>query len=418
MKASKTGRKPHAAIPRRKRSPKPAEAPHADNRPAAKHAPFRPAPGHGLGPRVEAAHKAPLVDAPSSRLAPSKAASPGSGAQTIQHQKYTSAGDLANQTLTNLGGAVLSSIQLRLAFWGTEWATASAPVLTSQVIADVKSMVSGPYLDAVKQYGAAGAFVDRVVNLTGEDPPNPVTQANVANRVIKLIDDEVVPEPDEDFTTAFYLVFLPRRVGGALLATPPGASGAHSFATYSDFDFPFDVDNDSVFFAWISNQSRAGISTTVSHEIVEAMTDPTGNTWQVNPTNPTNWNEIGDLCQSAALLKGVTVQSYWSKSDNACVIPFLQPDSFQVRWIFKPSQIGHIEWFGGTRPDGSQWQMSRNEMMARVLAGDVFTVHGPFSDQTSRVGVFYRDATHPHLGTSADSTLDDNLLSLPSQMPT
>jgi hypothetical protein len=351
---------------------------------------------------------------PASKHAPRQ----GGGAQTIQHQKYTNAGDLTNQVTTNLGGAVLSSVQLRLVFWGTEWATAGAPVSMSQVISDVKAIVSGPYFDAIRQYGALGAFIDRVVDLTGEDPPNPVTQLNAANRVIKLIDDEAVPEPDDDFTTAFYLVFLPRRVGGALLATPPGQFGAHSFATYSDFDFPADVDNDSVFFAWISNQSRAGISTTVSHEIVEAMTDPTGNTWQVIPTNPTNWNEIADVCQSTAVLNGVTVQAYWSKSDNACVIPYLQPDSYEVRWIFKPSAIGHIEWFGGVRPDGSQWQMSRNEMIARVLDGDVFTVHGPVSGETSRVGVFYRDATHPYLGTSADSVHDDNLLSLPSRNPT
>ena len=197
----------------------------------------------------------------------------GGGSLTIQHQKFSNAGDSANQAMVNLGGAVLSSVQLRLVFWGTEWASGAAPVSMSQVTADVKAMVLSPYLDAAKQYGVVSAIVDRVVDLSGEDPPNPVTAGNVGNRVLKLIDDEVVPEPDDDFETAYYIVFLPSRVGGAPLSTPPGALGAHSFATWSDFDFPLDIDNDSVFFAWISNQTRAGISTTVSHELVEAMTD-------------------------------------------------------------------------------------------------------------------------------------------------
>lgn len=372
------------------------------------HPPFKLVPGSGI-----VAHAA----AESSQRVQSVVSS-GGGGQSIQHQKFSNAGDQSNQLMVNLGGAVLSSVQIRLVFWGKEWAS-SPPVTQSQIIADVKGIVAGPYLEGVKQYGVVSAFVERVVDLSGEDPPNPVTAANVGNRVIKLIDDDAVPEPDEDFETAFYIVFLPSKVGGTALSTPPGLNGAHSFATWSDFDFPFDIDNDSVFFAWIGNQSRAGISTTVSHELVEAMTDPTGNTWQVSPTNATNWNEIGDVCASTTVLNGVTVQSFWSKSDNACIVPFLQPDSYQVQWIWKPSAIGHIEWFGGVRPDGSAWQMARNEMMSRVQAGDVFTVHGAASGKTSTVGVYYRgDIFHPYLGTSADGVPDDNLLSLPSRKPT
>ena len=140
---------------------------------------------------------------------------------------------------------------------------------------------------------ANGAYVDRVVPITNSDPPNPVKASDAGNLVLRLIDNDIVPEPDDDLTTALYIVLLPQRVGGATLSTPPGLNGAHSYATYSDYDFPVDWDNDSVFYAWIRNAgSRAQISTMISDEIVEAMTDPMGNGWRVTPTNSSNWNEV------------------------------------------------------------------------------------------------------------------------------
>jgi hypothetical protein len=70
-----------------------------------------------------------------------------------------------------------------------------------------------------------------------------------------------------------------------------------------------------------------------SHELVEALTDPEGNGIQVNPTNPTNWNEIGDVCATTGLVNGVTVQWFWSQSDRACVIPANLPLSMQITCI-------------------------------------------------------------------------------------
>ncbi len=346
------------------------------------------------------------------------AAAPGSGGQHIVDKTFNGTGDLANRSLQYLGGPVLSSVQLRLVFWGREWAGTAPPVTMSQVLDDVKSICAGPYFDAAKQLGANGAYVDRVVQITNSDPPNPVTASDAGNLVLGLIDNDTVPEPDDDLTTALYIVLLPQRVGGATLSTPPGLNGAHSYATYSDYDFPVDWDNDSVFYAWIRNTgSRAQISTTVSHEIVEAMTDPMGNGWQVTPTNSSNWNEVGDVCRSTFVLNSVTVQSYWSGKDNSCVVPTWQPDNYQVTWIYKPSRTGHIEWMGGTQANGQTWQMTRNEVMSRVQAGDRFAVEGVPSGTESFVGVYYRDAFHPYLGTTADGIADDNLLALPNRLP-
>jgi hypothetical protein len=44
----------------------------------------------------------------------------------------------------------------------------------------------------------------------------------------------------------------------------------------------------------------------------------------VDPRNSSSWHEICDVCQSVADLNGVSVASYFSASDGACVIPGLQ----------------------------------------------------------------------------------------------
>jgi hypothetical protein len=49
---------------------------------------------------------------------------------------------------------------------------------------------------------------------------------------------------------------------------------------------------------------------------VEALTDPEGDGWQVEPTDDTDWHEIADVCSSHYRLNGVLVSSYWSRDDK------------------------------------------------------------------------------------------------------
>src|SRR5207302_7942397 len=102
---------------------------------------------------------------------------------------------------------------------------------------------------------------------------------------------------------------------------PPNLGGEHTYGEFTDYDFPFDFDLfDRTHTAFIMFGSRATISSIFSHELVEAITDPEGDAIQVNPRNSSSWNEIADICSSTASLNGVTVQSYWSHQDQACII--------------------------------------------------------------------------------------------------
>jgi Protein of unknown function (DUF3892) len=307
-------------------------------------------------------------------------------------------------------GTILYTAQVRVVFWGSEWVSAAAPVTMFEVMADVESILGGPYLAGLQQYGVSGAHLDRVILLTNEEPPNPFSDDDAADRVGRLMDDGVVPEPEDDNPPAVYAVFLPNKVNGSVMALPPGEVGFHN--TVTQFDNWWFHDG---FVAWVGNDgTRQSISQNFSHELVEALTDPDGGGWQVEPRSRFHWNEICDVCNGTVDLNGVSVSAYWSNQDNACIITNSTFTTYSVEWIFRPRRI---EWMGGRDEDGNAWQLPRQAIMDRIRAGDKFKVHGATTNRDSFVGIYYLDATHPYLATNMDGAPDDNLLSLPQRPP-
>lgn len=340
------------------------------------------------------------------------------GAATVHQVSFSGAGDGHNLTVSTDHGTILYTAKLRLIFWGKEWASASAPVQLVDVVADVQSIVTGPYLLGLEQYGVSHAWVDRVIDMSHEDPPNNpfdkggITRGDHEDLVARLIDNGIVPEPEDEGGT-LYVVFLPSTVGGVPFGLPTNVLGEHT--TFLDIDWDDFTDAD-VYVAWVGNDgTRSGISSTFSHELVEALTDPDGEGWQVDPSDDFNWNEICDVCSSTYPLNGVVVSSYWSQSANACVVPDQSFTRYQVTWIWRPNRI---EWLGGVDQDGNPWQLPRQAVMDRIRGGDQFVVHGATSGVDALVGIYYLDATHPYLATFGDGRPDDNLLALPQHPPT
>ena len=105
---------------------------------------------------------------PSERLR--SAATP---AATPHPVKFSGPGDAVNAHADADHGAILVVAQVRVIFWGTEWASASPPVSMATVMGDVKSILGVPYLDGLAQYDVDRAFVSQVHELTDEDPPIP-----------------------------------------------------------------------------------------------------------------------------------------------------------------------------------------------------------------------------------------------------
>ena len=235
-----------------------------------------------------------------------------------------------SHTTSDGGGSKISNINVHLFLWGSAWLSPGNNPNASSVINAVDSILSGPYFNALNQYGVGSGLLADSWIITSPDPNNPFSDGDVKDMVWNLIDAGYFPEPDDaGGANEFFAFVMPPGVN----TNQAGVNGEHMYAW--DYDFPFDIDK--AWCCWVMNDGTLDTVTTIlSHELVEACTDPEGDGWQVDPRSGDSWNEIGDICQnSTGRVNGVMVQAYWSQRDNACIIPSpgnnTQPPEFRRR---------------------------------------------------------------------------------------
>jgi hypothetical protein len=215
-------------------------------------------------------------------------------------------------SVDDLHGKVLTQVKVQLIFWGSSWAANPAPKPSSlQVAAAVGKILLSSYMVGILQYRNAGGNTLAGSTLATEsEPPTPFSDDDVARFLGGLIDSNIVPKPSSD-DQLLYVVVMPIGVKSAT----PNVVGEHTFFAASD--------KANAHFAWVTNDGTlATITEIFSHELVESCTDPEGDGFQIEPTDPNNWNEIGDVCEgSNAIVDGINVQTYWSAKDGRCITP-------------------------------------------------------------------------------------------------
>jgi hypothetical protein len=214
---------------------------------------------------------------------------------------------------------VINHPHVELVVWGPAWTVnASTPTVNAvQTAAD--SILTGPYLTGLSQYlspdqNGVGSVLGTLVSRDAPPANRGYDRLTVGNWLAQKIDNGTLPSPTSD-PDLLYVVIMPEGV----LQDRNGFFGNHSFAT--------DGQGHNLHFAYIGNNGTLDtITKTFSHEVVEAMTDPEGNTWQVVPSArgiSDSWNEIadGEGQMYTYRLNGFLVQSYWSKADQHYIIP-------------------------------------------------------------------------------------------------
>jgi Protein of unknown function (DUF3892) len=331
-------------------------------------------------------------------------------------------------TTSNGGGSLLYYAQILFFYWGSAW---NGPGLNPSLddlfgsVAALDDAFTNPrtnYFSGLQQYGVAGpggpspalgGFMSSrpPIVIPSNPPNNPFSLNDVANMYTAILNNPLLDiqlglNNPQYMTPANMAVFvMPPGV------PPSGPFGEHSFAT--------DQYGGRWPFAYVSYGTLAQMTYAFTHELIETLTDPYGDGWQVNPRNSTSWHEICDVCASSGTVNGVTVTSYWSQQANACIIPSPPPppppplaagdyDIDCVRKLPDSSGSPYIAYVGGPGNGQGRWLLPESEVVKMISANEA-TFYTSVDDVRADVIV-----EKWYLSTVADDFSPNNLDNLPS----
>ena len=215
-------------------------------------------------------------------------------------------------------GPRLANVQVFTMFWGDAWQQDPARQTAGQINTFFDFILTSPLMDQLAEYGA-GAFKighgSRSGTLTVTAPPvsSSVDDSAIQQMIQQQISGGIVPQPNPD---SLYFVFLPSGV----TVTQDGTASCKTFCGYHD------AIGGNIFYAVMPYPDCSGcasslstldaITTTSSHELCEAITDPIpGKGWYDNKNR-----EIVDICAWQTKKIGTyTVHKECSKRPSACV---------------------------------------------------------------------------------------------------
>jgi hypothetical protein len=229
--------------------------------------------------------------------------------------------------LTNHGGTVLQSVQVVPIFWGTEWTTGTTAAIPAEIDSFFDFILTSSVIDLLGEYSLPGKPIQHGSRLgsftiTNSEPGTTsgsgrlVTDAQIQTALQGWINNHTLPAVTAN---TLYFVYLPPNC----VCDGPGGTGA----SCSQFCGYHDSFGSGIYYAVIPFANCNGcvfpgnfldtLTEVSSHELCEAITDPTLGTW----FDPNTGNEIGDICNRQAVRLGnYLVQTEWSNSQTSCAI--------------------------------------------------------------------------------------------------
>ena len=231
-------------------------------------------------------------------------------------------------------GSVIQNPDILPIFWGPYW-PGTGGMTVATIMGALNSIVAGPYLRGLTQYGFSGTAqvrlprIDRTSNGITLPAPGPgVNQSATIDSVVAsyldgLLTDNIIENVDDNHELVV-VIFLDPSVPNP---TNTNAAGQVSrvFGDNGPIEkFEFLDDNTRFQRCWVntSSQQLTTVTQTMTHELVEAISDPFNSGWhQTAPPPSATAGQIGDVCNQPALVNGVSVTAYWSNADGACIVP-------------------------------------------------------------------------------------------------
>jgi hypothetical protein len=259
------------------------------------------------------------------------------------------------------GGNVLTDVEVILVFWGSFWSATPAPTPSRATYEQaIRGIVTGPYMSGLNQYRGVGqGTVIYSEIFDGTSPANGYTDADVVAMLkSRFANNASMPQPAAGHNR-FYAAIAPQGVSNSLTQF----AGQHQSLTYNGH---------TAYYAWVDNTgSLTGHNCTTkvfSHEFVEACTNPDVDTsnnsilvqGKTSGGTTVSNDEIGDTCndQYATVdINGITcsVQSYWSKAANTCVLPLGSVSFWVDKDTFGKDEVQDVINTNGGRFENAFW---------------------------------------------------------------
>jgi hypothetical protein len=219
--------------------------------------------------------------------------------------------------LTYRGGPLLTAAEVFLFFWGEAWATEPQDGLMKRVSDFFDYVVASPLIGQLSEYDVQEFRIGHG-RRTGAIAVTTPVAATVSDRDVRdFVREQIAANPAvaQETPNSLYFVFLPPGAASEL----NGASSCVNFCGYHN-------DDSGLYYAVLPYPDCEGctggmalfdsLTTTASHELCEAITDPVpGDGWYDDGNG-----EIADICAwQTRVMGGYTVQLEWSNRQEACV---------------------------------------------------------------------------------------------------
>ena len=212
----------------------------------------------------------------------------------------------------------MTAVEIFTVFWGSQWTTAPLNQLAGELNQFFDFIVTSALLDQLAEYSAPGKSIGHGKRVGSADITDPL-HASVSDSAIQQVLQHHITT-DRAFPAAgpntLYFLYLPPGVA----AVQGGSRSCQAFCGYHS-----DIAG-QIFYAVMPYPGCQGctgslgllqaLTSTSSHELAEAITDPIpGQGWYDDANG-----EIGDICAwKTKVLGGYTIQLEWSNKANACI---------------------------------------------------------------------------------------------------
>jgi hypothetical protein len=242
---------------------------------------------------------------------------PGAGAEVV-------APAVAPQ-LTYRGGPLIESVDVFTIFWGEAWNSAPQNAMMTEINQFFDFILTSELIDQLAEYDAPASGGNPGYAIThGKRTGTIVLTAPALGKSVqdsaiqKMLQDEIASNaafPRPSANTLYFLYFPP-----GVKVVQGGSASCTAFCGYHN-----DV-NSEIFYAAMPYPGCPGCvgslqpidahTSTSSHELCEAITDPIPGQGWYDDTN----GEIGDICAwQTKKIGNYTVQLEWSNKANKCM---------------------------------------------------------------------------------------------------